>query len=284
MRLRVGGATSQGRVRENNEDVYLLRAAEGLFVLCDGMGGGPDGEVASRVAAETIVEHLAEGAQPPAAGESDSAEFLPRTRRLAAAVRASNGVIYGQGRGEAGRMGTTVVGAWLADHIASVAHVGDSRAYLWHGGRLLPLTRDHSLGETLAGQGLDATDAGFSDEQQQTLVRVLGGEPEVEVDLKEVPLQRGDYLLLCSDGLTRMVSERVMAETIARIRDPQGICDHLVDAANANGGTDNITVIVVEVVGRWRGWLADWWTRRLASGAHEPARDLRSQRSGTEAW
>lgn len=286
MRLRVGGATSTGRVRETNEDVYLLRATQGLFVVCDGMGGGPEGEVASRIAAEAIVQQLADDAGQTA-GDCGSGEYLPHTHRLAAAVRASNGIVYRHSREDPGRagMGTTVVGAWLADHIASVAHVGDSRAYLWHEGRLQPLTRDHSLGEALAGEGLGPRDVGVPDDQHDTLVRVLGGEPDVEVDLKEVPVQRGDYLLLCSDGLTRMVSESAMSRSIARIRDPQRICDDLIDTANANGGTDNITVVVVEVVGGWRQWLADLWTRRTAGGASaEPRPELRSVRSGTDAW
>lgn len=286
MRLRVGAATSTGRVRERNEDVYVLRATQGLFVVCDGMGGGPDGEVASRIAAETIVQQLAGDARQTAA-DYGSCEYLPHTHLLAAAVRASNGILYRHSREDPRRtgMGTTVVGAWLSDHIASVAHVGDSRAYLWHDGRLQPLTRDHSLSEALAGEGLGPRDVGVADDQQDTLVRVLGGEPDVEVDLKEVPVQRGDYLLLCSDGLTRMVCESAMSRTIARIRDPQRICDALIDAANANGGMDNITVVVVEVVGGWRQWLADLWTRGTAAGAPaKPRPELRSARSGTDAW
>ena len=281
MRFRVGAATSTGRVRPVNEDVYLHRARLGLFVVCDGMGGGPEGEVASRLAAETIVQHAADVARQ-AAPAHGSGEFLPHTHRLAAAVRASNGIVYRYGLEDPGRagMGTTVVGAWVADHIASVAHVGDSRAYLWHEGALQPLTRDHSLGEALAAQNV-AVPA----DRQDTLLRVLGGEAEVEVDLKEVPVQRGDYLLLCSDGLTRMVPESAMARAIARIRDPQRICDHLIEAANANGGTDNITVVVVEVVGSWRQWFADLWTRRAVDTAHVEARpELRSARSGTDAW
>jgi serine/threonine protein phosphatase PrpC len=271
-------------VRETNEDVYLLRRALGLFVVCDGMGGGPDGEIASRLAAETIVQHVRDdgGRTTPCEG---SGEFLPHTHRLAAAVRASNGIVYRHGREDPRRagMGTTVVGAWVADHIASVAHVGDSRAYLWHDGRLHPLTRDHSLGETLADQGL-AHAAALPADQENTLVRVLGGEPDVDVDLKEVPVQRGDYLLLCSDGLTRMVTESAMSRAIARLRDPQRICAHLIDAANANGGTDNITVVVIEVVGTWRHWVADLWTRRMTGATAPEARpEFQSARSGTDA-
>jgi PPM family protein phosphatase len=245
MRLRVGAATNKGRVREINEDVYVLRAAQGLFVVCDGMGGGPDGEVASRLAADTIVQQLDGGCRSAVRDEHQAGLLLPQTARLADAVRFSNDVIYRHGHDDPRRagMGTTVVGAWLEDHVASVAHVGDSRAYMWHEGRLQPLTRDHSLVEALVGDGLIDASAGLPERQQNMLLRVLGGQPDVEVEVREVPVQPGDYLLLCSDGLTRMVPEAALCEAIGRIRHPQRICDHLVDAANHNGGMDNITVV-----------------------------------------
>lgn len=271
MRLRVGAATNKGRVRALNEDVYMLRAAQGLFVVCDGMGGAPDGEVASRIAAETIVREIESGACAPAMPRDEERGFLPQTSRLAAAVRCSNEAVYRHGHEDPRRagMGTTVVGAWVADHIASVAHVGDSRAYMWHNGRLQPLTRDHSLVEALVQDGLLDSGNRLSEPQQNMLLRVLGGEASVEVDLKEVPVQPGDYLLLCSDGLTRMVPEATVCQTISRIGHPQRICDALVDAANRNGGTDNITVVVVEVMGGWRQRLSNFWNRRVA-GAFQP--------------
>jgi protein phosphatase len=142
-------------------------------------------------------------------------------------------------------MGTTVVSAWIRQHIASVAHVGDSRAYLWHDERLEPLTEDHALAE-----------------HEGVLVRALGREPDVEVDLREVPVQPGDYLLLCSDGLTRLVPEPVLAEAIVELREPQRICDYLIAAANESGGTDNITVVVVEVADAWWRRLMNRWSQR----------------------
>jgi len=161
-------------------------------------------------------------------------------------VRHSNQFIYTQGRQDVRRkkMGTTVVTAWIAEHVASVAHVGDSRAYLWYGDELEPLTRDHSLAGIGAGSDV--------------LVRVLGREPDVDVDVNEVPMRSGDYLVLCSDGLTRTVSERTVARAIAQLRHPQRICNYLVEAANSNGGADNITVVVVEVMDRWWRRLSRW--------------------------
>ena len=264
VRLRVGAATDRGRVRVLNEDAYALRATQGLFVVCDGMGGAPAGEVASQIAADTIVRQLADDLGKPARATNGDCRYLPETSRLAQAVRFSNQVIYQQGRENPrqARMGTTVVGAWINDHIASVAHVGDSRAYLWHDGHLQAITRDHSLGEALVRDEVADVDDCIATTQRNMLVRVLGGEPEVDVDLAEVPLQPGDYLLLCSDGLTRMVAEWMLREVISRLRVPQRICDRLVEAANRYGGADNITVVVIEV--------RDGWWHRLSSHWRQP--------------
>ena len=258
MRLRVGAGTDTGRVRKLNEDVFVLREDRRLFLVCDGMGGAPAGEVASQLAADAILQRLEVGDDVEAAADG-STVYLPWTNRLAEAVRLSNEVIYHHGQADrrCAEMGTTVVGAWLNQHIASVAHVGDSRAYLWHDRRLQLLTCDHSLVEAQVRAGVLDRDRSAGSPDQNILLRVLGGAPEVDVELHEVPVQPGDYLLLCSDGLTRMVPDSTLAEAIARWRTPQRICDHLIDAANRNGGADNITVIVVEVV-------ETWW-RRLAT-------------------
>jgi protein phosphatase len=259
MRLRVGAGTDTGRVRAFNEDVYLSRAEQGLFVVCDGMGGCQAGEVASQMAVDAILEQL--NRDPLGTFDSaptDEQRHLPHTSRLAAAVRRSNQVIYQQAQQDSrhAEMGTTIVGAWIKDDIASVAHVGDSRAYLWHHDTLEPLTRDHSLVEAQVRAGLLDRESSLRSEQQNILLRVLGREPEIDVDLSEVPMQPGDYLLLCSDGLTRMVSDQTLATAIFELRDPQRICDYLIDAANRNGGADNITVVVVEVP-------APWWRRAV---------------------
>jgi protein phosphatase len=177
-------------------------------------------------------------------------------------------VIYAQGRRDPrqAEMGTTVVGAWVNQHIASVAHVGDSRAYLFHDNHLEPLTRDHSLVEAEVCAGLLDREQSLQADHQNVLLKVLGGAPDVDVELNEVPLQPGDYLLLCSDGLTRMVPERTLSRAIGELRDPQRICDYLIDTANRNGGADNITVIVVEVIDRWWRRLSHRWNRQTRRG------------------
>jgi PPM family protein phosphatase len=228
----------------------MSRAEQGLFVVCDGMGGAPAGEVASEMAIQAIARRLT-GIH--AGEDSTSSLFLPHTTRLLDAVRQSNEFIYGEAQKDPRQagMGTTVVSAWICEQIAGVAHVGDSRAYLWHNDRLEPLTRDHSLMEAHIEAGLADEGRKLPADQQSMLVRVLGREPAVDVDVTEVPVQSGDYVLLCSDGLTRMVSEADLAKAIQMFHEPQQICDQLIAAANQNGGADNITVVVVEVTGGW---------------------------------
>lgn len=266
MRLRAGAVTDVGRVRRNNEDAYGLRPDHGLFVVCDGMGGTAGGEVASRMAVDTIVDQL-NGSAEAALTDSSRADgdvFQQETNRLGQAVRHANAAIFAQARQSMSHaaMGTTVVAAWVHDNVASVAHVGDSRAYLWHSDRLEPLTRDHSLVEEQVRAGLIDRDKSLQSEQQNILFRALGREQDVEVDLSEVPLQSGDYLVLCSDGLTRIVPEPVMAKTIADLRDPRQICEALVAAANNGGGPDNITVVVVQFGGSWWRTFLEYWKRQ----------------------
>jgi len=279
MRLRAGAATDVGRVRRLNEDAYMLRAADGLFVVCDGMGGAPAGEVASQLAIDAIVRQVNDGG--PTGGSPDgrgsnghgaadvgdrAASYLPHTRRLLEALRQSNAFVYEQAQASLERagMGTTVVGTWIREHVAGVAHVGDSRAYLWRDERLEALTRDHSLAEAHLEAGLVESAESMPPEQQGVLVRVLGREPEVDVDVREVPVQPGDYVLLCSDGLTRMVEEEALASAFRELREPQAICDRLVAAANRAGGADNVTVVVVHVVASWWRRLIDRRTRKTS--------------------
>jgi protein phosphatase len=254
MRLQVGVRTDTGRVRDLNEDVYLMRPDQGLFLVCDGMGGSPAGEVASEMAARMILEQvraLETDTTFPASGDT----YLPQSRCLLSAVERSNQYIYERAQAEPDHagMGTTVVGAWINGQLVTIVHVGDSRAYLWHRDHLERLTRDHSVHDARI--------------RRNVLFRALGREATVGADIRELAVQPGDYVILCSDGLTNTVPEATLSESIARLREPQRICDHLVDAANHNGGPDNITVIVVEILGGvWRSVWSHWI--RFLSGGH----------------
>src|SRR5260370_14587438 len=223
MQLRVGAAADIGRIRPHNEDAYASEQARGLFVVGDGMGGEQAGEVASQMAIDTILASL-KAAQ---ASAPDGDGYRPQTTRLAAAVRQSNHVIWDAAHADKkrARMGTTCVGAWMADDIISLAHVGDSRAYLWPGGPLQPLTSGHSPLEMQVKAGQLTREAALKSEQQNILLRVLGSEADVEGEVSEGPVRASDYLLLCSDGLTRMVADDILGEIGSDIRDPHTICE-----------------------------------------------------------
>lgn len=262
MRLRVGAATSVGRVRPHNEDAYLARSDQGLFVVCDGMGGAAAGEVASRLAVDTMASCLNAGDHD---GPEDAASGLnARTRQLGRAVRAANRAILerAQGDDEHAGMGTTVVGAWVDGGVVSVAHVGDSRAYLANASGFETLTIDHSLVEAQVQAGLIDREQSLKSEHQNILLRALGRDANVEVDLAEVTVAAGDRLLLCTDGLTRMVSDAHLSGALERFRgDPQSACDHLIETANNAGGPDNITVVVVEFLGSRLSRVFERFTR-----------------------
>jgi serine/threonine protein phosphatase PrpC len=226
--VRVGAATDIGLVREGNEDSYLVE--EPLFAVADGMGGHRGGEVASRLALDTI-ESL----------------FRRGQGALAEQVQEANRAVFERSsldRAVAG-MGTTLTAALVEDDRARLAHVGDSRAYLYRDGELRMLTEDHTLVNRMVQQG-EITEAEAERHPQRSVVtRALGVEMSVPVDEVIVDLERGDRLLICSDGLTGMVDDESIAELLSRESDPQGAAEALVRAANEAGGVDNTTVIVI---------------------------------------
>jgi len=255
VRLKVGAATSVGRVRQINEDAFLAKAEQGLFVVCDGMGGAAAGEVASRLAVDTIGARLNSPSRFVAqwtGGENGAAQFHDRTLQLSEAIKEANRAIMARAQDEVSQagMGTTVVGAWFEAGLLSIAHVGDSRAYLANAGGFEGVTSDHSLVEAQVQAGLIDREQSLQSEQQNILLRALGRDENVVVDLSEITVSSGDRLLLCTDGLTRVVSDADLAAALDRFRgEPQQACDYLIETANTSGGPDNITVIVVEFVG-----------------------------------
>jgi PPM family protein phosphatase len=222
--------TDTGRQRRDNEDSAYVQAP--MFVVADGMGGAQAGEVASRMAIETFEEGL------PASG--------PPEARLAELVRSANHRIYDRSRAEQGRagMGTTLTAAFFDDAHLAIAHVGDSRAYLFRDGELMRLTQDHSLVDELVRQGKLTEEQAAEHPQRSIITRALGPEPEVEVDTWTYPVRAGDVLLLCSDGLTSMISEERVAEILRSARSLQAAADDLIQDANEAGGRDNITVVL----------------------------------------
>jgi protein phosphatase len=221
------------------------------------MGGAAAGEVASRIAVDTIGSRLNGGSADAPGAKADDAEpaasqFHARTIQLGDAIREANLAIISRAQTDASQtgMGTTVVGAWAHDGVVSIAHVGDSRAYLANAGGFESVTSDHSLVEAQVQAGLINREESLQSEHQNILLRALGRDENVEVDLAEITVAPGDRLMLCTDGLTRMVTDAELAAALDRFRgEPQQACDYLIDAANTNGGPDNITVVIVEFLG-----------------------------------
>jgi len=252
-----------GRVRTNNEDCYKIVEPLDLFVLSDGMGGEAHGEIASAMAVETVVNHCLDIESNPAArviGKVDP-NWSARTRRLSTAVHLANKNIFKSAEEDPDRhgMGATLTAAWIDGAKLSIAHVGDSRAYLLRSGSLLQLTRDHSLVAEQVRRGILTAAEADESEMQSVLLRALGAQAEIEVDAEEHTLFPRDVLLLCSDGLTRMVTEPEIAGTLQAEPDPTKAAQRLVDLANEQGGADNVTVIVVRADEPSKGWFS--WLR-----------------------
>ena len=222
--------TDTGRQRRENEDSAYVHAP--VFVVADGMGGAQAGEVASRIAIETFERGL------PGSGTPEA--------RLAELVRDANQRIYDRARTEHGRagMGTTLTAAYLADGELAIAHVGDSRAYLLRDDQLTRLTQDHSLVDELVRRGKLTAEQAAEHPQRSIITRALGPEPYVEVDTWTYPARAGDVILLCSDGLTSMISEDQVRAILESREDLGAAADALINEANEAGGRDNITVVL----------------------------------------
>jgi protein phosphatase len=219
-----------GLQRRANEDSAY--AAAPLFVVADGMGGAQAGEVASQIAVETFQQGL-DGTGTP-------------EERLAERVREANRQIYERSRIESGRegMGTTLTAAYLDDALLAIAHVGDSRAYLFRDGQLTRLTQDHSLVDELVRQGKLTEEQAAEHPQRSIITRALGPEPDVMIDTFSYPVSAGDVVLLCSDGLTSMVSEDTVAGVLGKVGSLDEAARSLIEQANKAGGRDNITVVL----------------------------------------
>ena len=256
-RLHVAACTDKGRVRLNNEDSYHVCPDQNLFVLSDGMGGAAKGEVASAMAVETVGVSLR---QNPSLALPGKPEFSDETNSLIHAIQLANRKIHEQGaRDPASRgMGATIVAVRISGNRASLAHVGDSRVYLFRAHTLQQLTSDHSLVAEQVRQGLMTHQQAAASELQSVLTRALGMEESVEVDAEEMELLPGDSLLLCSDGLTRMVPENEIAAALAQAPDVAIAAERLVRRANECGGLDNITVVVIHLA-KTKGWLAKFF-------------------------
>ena len=236
------GLTHVGMRRTHNEDTIFLSDELGLYLVADGMGGHDQGEVASAMAVDTITQWF-----------SGSNQELS-LHSLINAIKSANHRIYQYSRERmefqeqdgtlmAG-MGTTAVALHVYNDVASIAHVGDSRAYRMRGSHLEVLTQDHSLVSRVALER-NIPHLPVRTAFKNIITRAIGLEPDVEVDIREEKLLENDLFLLCSDGLTNMVSDEQIREILTSGLPPQSACQSLVDDANQNGGRDNISCVLV---------------------------------------
>lgn len=260
-----GGGSDVGRERAHNEDAILVDGERKLVVLADGMGGYQAGEVASQLAVDVVRDdssHLD-------ISEADLGRIDPDTgisvamRQLRGAIEKANNRIcsVARGREELNGMGTTIVAARFYDGRVGVAHVGDSRCYRMREHKLEQLTRDHSYVQDQLEKGLISEEDAKHSPQKNLITRALGIDAIAEADVQEFRTRPGDIYLLCSDGLSDLVDDDSLQTALSTDKPPADHIKFLIDAANANGGRDNISVIIVRV---GDPPLADlWWQKFL---------------------
>lgn len=262
--------THQGRVRTHNEDSVFTFVREahkgeplGLLIVADGVGGQKAGEVASSIAVETVFEHLswfidrdpADDTRPVTmkSGSDDGAETdeNPLETRLKIAIQAANRKILAYAREnpiQAGNMGTTFTCALIEGLNLTMAHVGDSRAYRLRNGELEQLTEDHSFVGQMVRDGQLTDEAYYVHPRRNVITRALGQFDDAEVDIWTMPVEIGDQFLLCSDGLWEMVRNPQLKDKLLQQPDLRKAAEDLVDLANENGGSDNISVVLGKIL------------------------------------
>jgi len=254
-KLQVVKQTDVGQVRDHNEDYIDADVGRGIVVLADGMGGLNAGEVASSMSVHVVVDELTgfiDGTSTLQADEVISGEALSlESKVVKTTVEKANSAVFhvSQTQPKCRGMGTTIVATLFYDNKVTVAHIGDSRLYCMRNDKLNQVTKDHSFVQELLDQGLYTAEEARNSSQKNVVTRAVGVAPKVEVEVSEHDAQVGDLYLLCSDGLTDLVTdeniERIM---LAFATDLEAMATQLVAISNASGGKDNISVMLVKIL------------------------------------
>lgn len=267
-KLEIAGITDVGRKRSHNEDTIASDPELGVAILCDGMGGYKAGEVASQLAVQLIMDDLRNGLPEVRTGPTtdDSSGYSPESLLLRDAIEKANETIFrtAQNQPQCQGMGTTLVSAAFYDDRMAVAHVGDSRLYRLRVDVLEQLTSDHSLLQELVDKGFYTPEEAKQSLNKNLVTRAVGIELKVTPDLQEEVVLPGDLYLLCSDGLSDLVSEDEIHLTLGKYSANLGeAAKALVQLANDHGGKDNISVILVRAVKPFAARKSSWYSRVL---------------------
>jgi serine/threonine protein phosphatase PrpC len=257
--VEVAGKTDIGKVRSNNEDNFGYDTRYGIYVVCDGMGGQAAGEVASKMAVDSILSYYRTSAHTghyPKIGEQFEA-LSDRANHLGSAIQLANQTVHEAASRQTAHqgMGSTVVSVSVDrdEPFYSIANVGDSRIYLVRNAQIEQITNDHSLVMEQVRRGLLTIDEARVSKMQNIIIRALGTEDTVQADLEDRLAQPGDVLVLCSDGLTRHVPDESIAEVVTNTPNLQQALTLLLEAAKDGGGEDNITCLLLRFVDQ--SWL-----------------------------
>jgi len=267
--LQVAGVSDLGCVRQNNEDNFGYDGRYGIYVVCDGMGGAAAGEVASKMAVDTVLTYFRDadnlGHYPPVGEPVD--RVSERANALGYAIRLANEAVFQSAAEHAARsgMGSTIVAVLAHKGFVSIGHVGDSRIYRIRNGAIEQLTQDHSLVMEQVRHGFITLEQARTSDVQNVILRALGSEESVQVDLDELIAMSGDVLLLCSDGLTRHVEDPQILELISAAPNVRSAANALIEAARAGGGSDNITALLLRFEAQ--PWYKSIFRRILPGGS-----------------
>lgn len=248
--IQAAGVTDIGLVRKNNEDNFGYDLRHGIFVVCDGMGGQQAGEVASKIAVDTVLDYFRQKEHStPTVGGARFEGVSPRAVELATSIQLANQAIHESGARDVNSagMGSTIVAVAVDGALFSIANVGDSRIYLIRNQDIVQLTHDHSLVMEQVRRGLMTLEEAEHSNMQNVIVRALGTDDTVEPDLADHEFNSDDVLLLCSDGMSRYVKEEKMAEAVKQ-ESLEKACSDLIEAAKAGGSDDNITCLLIRAM------------------------------------
>jgi len=250
VQLKTCGKTDKGLFRSNNEDHFSIFDDPMVLIVADGMGGHAAGEIASQIAVDTTFDQIKKfSITAQKVFEVFDPKLSEEAMQLSAAIRAANQAIFlaAQDNKAWRGMGSTIAAVWLTSlERALIAHVGDSRVYLFRDKTIHQLTKDHSLIGEQIHQGLISHEEARNSWINKFITRALGQRLDVEVDVSELAIQSGDILLLCTDGLHSMVSDKEIRAIVSQEKELTEKCDMLIELANQNGGRDNLAVILAQ--------------------------------------